>query len=112
MRKTALRHLVIALVLAWGLVSGSPAAAHDTGGLHFHGEQLSQQQSHICFNNCIEQHGTSAKASCAMQCGLASPKASGGGGQDCGTAYKKCRQACGKDAACQKGCKEAQMQCR
>lgn len=111
MRMNALFRLAAALAFAWGLIVTAPASAHETGTLHFHGEQLSQQSSHVCFNNCIEQNGTTAKASCAMQCGLAKPPAAAPT-QDCGVAYKQCRQACGKDAACQKGCKDAQMQCK
>lgn len=111
MRKTALFHLAAALMLAWSLMSGAPATAHDTGALHFHGEQLSQQADQVCFHNCLQQYGAGAKSSCAMQCGLASPNA-GGAKQDCGTAYKQCRTACGKDATCQKSCKDVQMGCK
>ena len=46
------------------------ALSHDTGSLHFHGESLSQNSKHTCFHSCIEQNGTDAKKSCAMQCGV------------------------------------------
>ena len=100
----------LALVLGTG---PAPVRAHDSGALHFHGEQLSQDQNHVCFRNCIEQNGTSAKASCAMQCGVAgnSGQGMGGGQRDCGTIYKNCRQACGADTACKDECRAARKQC-
>lgn len=96
-------------------VMSAPAAvsAHDTGKLHFHGEQMSQNPGHACFHNCIEQNGTDAKASCAMQCGVAgnAGQGMGQGQRDCGTLFKECRKACGADKACQTQCREARKQC-
>jgi hypothetical protein len=109
---------VAALVLL--ALTGPAAQAHDTGGLHFHGEQLSQNPSHTCFHNCIEQNGASAKASCAMQCGVAGNQGQGmgqgqgsgmGQGKDCGSLFKSCLKACGTDKACQSQCREARKQC-
>jgi hypothetical protein len=106
---------IAALALALTLLAGPTAQAHDTGKLHFHGEQLSQSPAHVCFNNCIEQNGTSAKQSCAMQCGLAGGGMGQGGGQgggkDCGTLFKQCRKACGSDKACVDQCRDARKQC-
>lgn len=92
-----------------------PAAvnAHDTGKLHFHGEQMSQSAGQTCFHNCIEQNGTDAKASCAMQCGVAgnAGQGMGQGQRDCGAMFKQCRQACAKDKACIQQCRDARKQC-
>tara|TARA_B100000513_G_scaffold154199_1_gene73001 strand:+ start:290 stop:637 length:348 start_codon:yes stop_codon:yes gene_type:complete len=114
-----MKTLFAALCLSFGLlVLASPAtvSAHDTGKTHFHGEQLAQNQGHVCFRNCIEQNGSSAKTSCAMQCGVAGNAGQGmgqgqGGQRDCGTAFKQCRKACGADQACQTQCREARKNC-
>ena len=107
--------LIFAGLAIAALIFALPAAvsAHDTGKLHFHGDQLTQDQSHVCFRNCIEQNGTDAKASCAMQCGVAGNQGQGmGQGQkDCGALFKQCRKACGSDKACQTQCREARKQC-
>lgn len=78
------------------------------------GTELAQQTKNVCFNNCVSQNGASNKASCALQCGLAkAPDTSGAGPaqKDCGTIYKQCRVACGKDKACKKECRAARTQC-
>ncbi len=125
---------VLALALTLGLATPAAAQdtgqphyhgkqlAHDTGTLHFHGEQLTHDtgelhfhdeqlaNKNLCFHNCLEQNGATAKKSCAMQCGLA------GGGygkpkRDCGTEFKNCKNACGKDKDCKKACRAARKQC-
>lgn len=100
-------------IFVFALALPAAVGAHDTGKLHFHGEQLGQSPGHLCFRNCIEQNGADAKASCALQCGVAGNQGQGmGQGQkDCGTLFKECRKACGTDKACQTQCREARKQC-
>lgn len=81
-------------------------------------EELAQNSGQVCFYNCVQQYGSTAKASCAMQCGLVGDNGavSGQGGQpprarDCGSEFKHCRQACGSDQNCQQACREARKQC-
>lgn len=109
-----MKRLFAGLAIA-ALIFTLPAAvsAHDTGKLHFHGEQMSQNQGHTCFRNCIEQNGSDAKASCAMQCGVAgnAGQGMGQGKRDCGTLFKEYRKACGSDKACQTQCRDARKQC-
>ncbi|PIW30711.1 MAG: hypothetical protein COW30_01685 [Rhodospirillales bacterium CG15_BIG_FIL_POST_REV_8_21_14_020_66_15] len=110
--------LAVAAFVLFALTGPTAVSAHNTGKPHFHGEQLSQNPGHLCYRNCIEQNGSDAKASCAMQCGIAGNAGQGQGmgmggqGQkDCGTLFKQCRKACGSDKACQNQCREARKQC-
>ena len=70
---------------------------------------LAQDQSHICFNDCITKHGTDAKAACARQCGLTG--GTNAPGKDCGVVYKNCMADCAKDKACRKQCRAARRSC-
>lgn len=96
---------ILGLVLALNLFGTTGAAAAD---------ELAQTPGQVCFHNCIEQNGTDAKASCAMQCGVVGRPGAAGAGQgqrDCGTLYKTCMQGCSSDKACQRRCREARKQC-
>ncbi len=76
------------------------------------GEAPAQDASQICFYKCIEQNGESAKASCAMDCGLVGGGARGGG-IDCGTAYKQCKKNCASsDKVCKEQCRAMRRNCK
>ncbi|MEK9672927.1 MAG: hypothetical protein VW268_10565 [Rhodospirillaceae bacterium] len=85
--------------------------SHDTGALHFHGDELSQYKAQMCFHNCIEQNGTTAKQSCALQCDVAKGPGMGGQQRDCGTEFKNCRKACAGNKDCFENCRTARKQC-
>ena len=72
---------------------------------------LAANSGHVCFKNCLEQNGTTAKASCAMQCGLVKAPGNRGGGQDCGMRYKSCMQTCGSNNSCKSKCRKARSSC-
>jgi len=99
-----MRLLLFVAVLA--LVIGvSPAQSWADDGV-----QLAQNQSHVCFNDCIEENGADAKGGCARKCGLAGGM--GGAKRDCGQEYKSCKKSCRKkDRDCKKVCRKLRKSC-
>ena len=71
--------------------------------------ELAQDQSHVCYSDCIDKHGTDSKAACARQCGLAG--GASGPRKDCGLIYRDCIQGCKKDKNCKKQCRKAKQGC-
>jgi len=100
MSKTGLGFILSLAILVAGMVfvDAQPAQA-----------QFSDKTMQ-CMADCIKAEGSSEKATCKSRC------ADVGGGRpakkiDCGTQYKQCRKACGKDKACKKACKAQQRSC-
>jgi hypothetical protein len=94
---------VIAVVLFAASLDASTGVAGET-------TLVAQNQSQICFDDCITKHGADSKAACARQCGLAggatAPR------KDCGVVYKNCIADCGKkDKACRKQCRTDRRSC-
>ncbi|MDP6787278.1 MAG: hypothetical protein QF830_06100 [Rhodospirillales bacterium] len=71
--------------------------------------ELAQNKSHICYNDCMDKHGTDSKAACARQCGLIG--GSSGPAKDCAKIYRNCTKGCGKDKNCKKRCRTANRSC-
>ena len=72
------------------------------------GEDLLQ-----CMEKCIRYEGGNTDANkdtCKFRCANTSTKGQGGM-RDCMGEFKACKKNCGKDNACYKVCKKAQMKC-
>lgn len=66
-----------------------------------------------CMTKCIQYEGGNTadnKATCKSRC-ASSASMSRGPKRDCGSEFKACNRACGKDKACLKQCRAARRNC-
>tara|TARA_R110001592_G_scaffold44574_5_gene143251 strand:+ start:341 stop:715 length:375 start_codon:yes stop_codon:yes gene_type:complete len=111
------------LALALVILTGSNTQAHDTGNLHFHGEQLSMDAGALCYRSCLRKLGNGATERCARECAdsVTAPGNQGAGQpsnqnaapspKECQTMLLQCSRECGADRGCIQRCRKTRPGC-